>query len=88
MDHIFSVEIVTPLKAIRQAEIVSIVVPAESGYLGVLANHAPLITNLVPGKIFLRDSGNKRTTFYSSGKGFLHVLKNSVTLILDSINES
>ncbi len=85
MEKLFQVSIVTPEKAVYDGKVSSLIAPGELGYLGVLANHAPLITNLVPGKISLRDSSEKLTTIDSKGKGFLEVLNNKVTLLLDSI---
>jgi len=80
----FSVSIVTPEKTVYQGEAVSLIVPAARGYLGILADHAPLIANLTAGKIILRKDGSQAaTTFYSKGKGFLEVLKNNVILFLD-----
>jgi F-type H+-transporting ATPase subunit epsilon len=83
MGKYFKVEIVAPAKKIYSGNISSLIVPAALGYLGVLANHAPLIANLVPGKIILKESSGSLTTFYSESKGILEVLQNNVTLLLD-----
>jgi F-type H+-transporting ATPase subunit epsilon len=84
MSQQFKVDIITPEKAVYRGEAVSLIVPAELGYLGVLANHAPLIAHLKKGKISLRDGAGRASLFYSEGKGFMEVSKNKVTLILDS----
>lgn len=81
----FNVHIVTPAKEIFSGDVSSLVVPGEGGYLGVLANHAALVANLVPGEITLKDTSGKPVTFSSKGKGFLEVLKNKATLLLDSV---
>ena len=47
----FKVEIVTPEKLVFSEEVEALVVPAERGYLGVLAGHAPLLCSLHPGEI-------------------------------------
>jgi len=70
---------------VYEGRVSSLIAPGELGYLGVLANHAALITNLIPGKISFRDGSNKLTTIDSKGKGFLEVLNNNATLLLDSI---
>ena len=85
MEKLFQVNIITPEKAVYEGRVSSLIAPGELGYLGVLANHAPLITNLVPGKISFRDDSEKLTTIDSQGKGFLEVLNNNVTLLLDAI---
>jgi F-type H+-transporting ATPase subunit epsilon len=84
MSSQFHVDIITPEKVVYRDEILSLVVPAELGYLGVLANHAPLIAHLVKGKIILRDNQGKTEIFHSEGNGFIEVLKNKVTLILEA----
>jgi len=64
---------------------VSIVAPGELGYLGILANHAPLITTLAPGKLTWRSSeGRIRTA--RLGTGLLEVLRNTVTILTDSFS--
>ncbi len=80
----FHVDIVSPTKVICSQEAVSLVVPAELGYLGVLADHAPLLAHLVRGKIILRPDTNQVKIFQMNGQGFLEVAKNKVTVILDS----
>ena len=83
MPNHFHIDILSAQKTLYSAEAVSLVVPAEFGYLGVLANHAPLIAHLVKGKIIIRDDSSSAKTFDSSG-GFIEVLKNKVTVILSA----
>ena len=85
MEKTFNITIVSPAKTIFRGEAVSLVAPGEDGYLGILPDHAPLITNLVAGKIVLKETGNRYLRFNSRGKGFLHVIGNSVSLILESV---
>lgn len=84
MEHVFNVNITTRESIIYHGSASSLVAPGEMGYLGILANHAPLITNLVRGRISLKDASQKIFVFNSSGKGFLEILKNNVTVLLDS----
>lgn len=86
MGPVFKISILTRDKTIFEGRTSSLVAPGEAGYLGILANHAPLATNLIPGKItFVKESG-EREAIHSRGKGFLNVLKNDVTLLLDSVD--
>lgn len=84
MSKFFQLEIVTPQGLIFSQEIASLVVPSELGYLGVLADHAPLAANLTKGKITLTDNARRTTTLQAQGRGFIEVLKNKVMLLLDS----
>lgn len=86
MDNTFHVDIVTPERTVYSGNIISLVVPAELGYMGILANHAPLIAHLIKGKIILRSSLQETKVFNLPGSGFMEVLKNKVTLTLDSIS--
>ncbi len=80
----FHVNILTPEKKIFEGEAVSLIVPAALGYLGVLADHAPLFATLTAGKIIFKEAGRAQTVVQNPGKGFLEVLKNRVTILLDS----
>jgi len=81
----FNISIVSPEKIAYEGKAVSLIAPCESGYLGVLADHVPLICNLKSGNIFLRKTLQENISFKVSGKGFLEVLKNNVTILVDSI---
>lgn len=80
----FKLSIVTPEKIFKELEVNSIIAPGSEGYLGVLTNHAPLITTLVPGKLTAKDKNNQEKNYAISG-GFLEVYKNQVTILADSI---
>ena len=86
MSAIFNVNIVTPQKIVYEGLAASLVVPAEFGYLGVLAHHAPIVASLVRGTITVRDSSGHSRTFGCPGKGFLEVAGNAATLLLDSVD--
>ena len=84
MAKTFNLSIVAPDKVLAERKAISLVVPSELGYMGILANHAPLVANLAKGKIILRDCSGKAEEFSSSGKGFIEVLNNEVVIILRS----
>ena len=84
MAKTFNLSIVTPDKVLAERKAVSLVVPSELGYMGILANHAPLVANLAKGKIILRDGSGNTEEFLSAGKGFIEVLNNEVVIILRS----
>jgi F-type H+-transporting ATPase subunit epsilon len=79
----FKLSIVTPERVSYEADVSSLVVPGIDGYLGVLANHAPLITAMKPGKIEFRDPAGKVLTIAVSG-GFLEVSGNVATVLADT----
>ncbi len=79
----FQLSIVTPEKVIFDGEVVSLLVPGMEGYLGILSNHAPLITALQPGRIEFQDDQDKIQVFSVSG-GFVEVSGNKATLLADT----
>ncbi len=85
MAGIFNINILTREKAVYSGPVSSLIAPGELGYLGILSNHAPLMTTLAPGNIILKEPSGHAVTFKSKEKGYLHVLKNDVTVLLDSI---
>ena len=63
---------------------VSIIAPGEPGYLGILRDHAPLVTTLKPGKLtWRRPSGESLAA--GLGAGLLEVANNRVTILTDSL---
>jgi len=82
----FKTEIVTPEKIVFSEEIESLVIPAERGYLGVLAGHAPLLCTLQPGAITLR--GDKGDLHFSTSGGFMEVTPGKAVLLTESAEEA
>lgn len=87
MANDFSVSIVTPEKIFFEGKTTSLVVPAELGYLGLLAHHTPLVASLRSGKLSMKDASGKLRTFICRGGGFMEFSKNTATILLDSIND-
>jgi len=81
----FKVEIVTPEKVVFSEEAESLVVPAERGYLGVLAGHAPLLCTLKPGEISIKREGTE-IHFATSG-GFMEVTPKKASLLTESVED-
>ena len=82
----FQLEIVTPDREVFSEKIISLVVPAHRGYLGVLAGHAPLVCSLQPGEIKIETEKGDR--ILSTAGGFLEVADNRAILLSESIEDS
>lgn len=82
MAKTFQVGIYASDQILYEGEGVSLVVPSASGYLGVLADHAPLVARLSSGKITIRTRQGNTQVLDSSPGGFLQVLHNQVILLL------
>ena len=84
----FKVVIVTPDRTAFEGEAVSATLPGLEGYLGVWANHAPLVAAVAPGVVTLRtdDLGNERRL--AVGAGFVEVSDNVVNLMTDTCEDA
>lgn len=80
----FKLSAVTPEKVVFEQDASSIIAPGMQGYLGVLTDHAPLITPLIPGFLQVKDAGGQETEYFLSG-GFLEVSNNVATILADAI---
>ncbi|MCL5270913.1 MAG: F0F1 ATP synthase subunit epsilon [bacterium] len=70
-------------KVFDDKEVVSIIVPGEDGYLGVMAHHTPLVTTLGRGKLTIEKSD--KAIEYRVAGGFLEVGGNRATLLVDEL---
>jgi F-type H+-transporting ATPase subunit epsilon len=82
----FRLSIVTPEKVCYDADIKSLVAPGSDGYLGILSQHAPLITTLKPGKIEFRDAQDV-LHIMAVTNGFLEVSSNRATILADAVED-
>ena len=80
----FKLSIVSPEKVLYEDDVESLIAPGIDGYLGILSNHAPLITSLGTGKIEIRDVHKKEKTAAIS-HGFLEVSNNTATILADAV---
>jgi F-type H+-transporting ATPase subunit epsilon len=86
MPESFQLTVLTPVRTLLDERVESLVAPGSEGYLGVLANHAPLITALIPGKLTVRQPGGETRVFALSG-GFLEVSANRAVVLADAMEE-
>jgi len=86
MAKTFTLEILTPKAKIFEGTVTSVVVPAALGYLGVLANHAPMVTTLTVGQITYRDEADGMHILQAAGEGVLEVRDNKVIVLADEVN--
>jgi len=77
------VSIISPEAAVFDGEADSVVAPAFDGDVGILANHAPLMTVLGTGVLTVKSGGVARR-FHVQG-GFLQVVKNSVRVLAEQV---
>lgn len=74
-------EIITPEKVILKEEIDELMVPTETGQIGILPKHINLITTLSSGELIIKNAG-KEKVFAITG-GFLQVHNDTVSILAD-----
>lgn len=79
----FRLTIVTPQRVVYDEEVASVIAPGTLGYLGLLSNHAPIITSLKPGKLTIKNYAGKEIFVALSG-GFLENSANVCTVLADA----
>lgn len=78
----FTLTIVTAESQVFSEDVDSLVAPGIDGQLGILPNHAPLMTQLQPGEMTVRTGSNENVLAVTGG--FLEVLNNQVTILADT----
>jgi F-type H+-transporting ATPase subunit epsilon len=79
----FHLALVTPERIVYEEDVLSVIAPGSQGYLGLLSNHAPIITSLRPGKLTVKARDGKETHFAVSG-GFLENVATQCTGLADA----
>lgn len=83
MAHTLQVNIVSAEQAIFSGEADMVVAPGESGELGILPQHAPLLTRIKPGVVKVKLAGkDEEEVIYVSG-GILEVQPKVLTILAD-----
>ena len=83
----FKLTVVTPEKPFYEEDVRSIVLPGSVGYLGVLTDHAPLITALVPGELKVVEAEGEKEHLFAITGGFFEVAHNHATVLADAIED-
>jgi F-type H+-transporting ATPase subunit epsilon len=76
-----NLEIVTPEKKVLSEAVDSVSVPTMTGEVGILSNHAPLISSLKPGILSYTKGGATEKMVVSGG--FIEVSADNVSVLAD-----
>ena len=79
-------EILTPEQKIFSGDVFGVQLPGISGLFEVLDRHAPLVSALKEGKLKILKDKNT-TTSYSIQSGFVEVLNNKTTVLVEGAEE-
>ncbi len=78
----FELEIVTPERLVVKDVATEVQIPGKNGYLGILAGHAPLISELAVGEIVYRAASGQHRL--ACAWGFAEVLPDKVTILAET----
>ena len=81
MDNTLKLEIVTPDAVAYSDDVDMVTLPAVEGQIGILPQHVPLMTQMVPGEMIVRKGGQDR--FLAVGEGFVEITGDHVAILTD-----
>lgn len=79
----FTLSVVAPDRTIFEGEVLSAVVPGVNGYMGIMANHEPIIAALETGIVECKDSRGQ-STHIAIGGGFMEVSGTKAIILANS----
>ena len=82
----YTLDVVTPERVLLSEEVTETIAPGAAGQLGILAHHAPLMSELVPGEITATLADGRTTSHLIISGGFLEVAPEDghTTILADS----
>ena len=82
----FRCEVLTPEGQVFDEEVELVSTRTETGSIGILAGHQPLLGLLAPAELKLVKSGGDTVT-YAQGEGYVQVSKEGVLLLVEEAHE-
>jgi len=79
------IEIITPDRKVYEGEIRSVRVPGKKGSFQVLKDHAPIISTLERGPVYIVDKADGKHVFEIEG-GVIEVRTNKIILLSESVS--
>jgi F-type H+-transporting ATPase subunit epsilon len=76
-----TLEIVTPEARVYSDTIDTVVIPTQTGEIGILAGHIPLLTQVVSGELRLVKDGKEQ--ILAVGKGFAQIESDKVSILAE-----
>jgi F-type H+-transporting ATPase subunit epsilon len=78
----FTLEVATPERELIKVQVAEAQIPAADGYIGVLPEHSPLLSELGTGELSYVHEGETRRSLFVSG-GWVEVLPHHVRVLAD-----
>jgi F-type H+-transporting ATPase subunit epsilon len=84
MANTIHVDVVSAEASIYSGEAEFVVLPGESGELGIYPRHTPLITRIKPGSVRIKPAGGGEEELIFVAGGILEVQPNVITVLADT----
>ena len=81
MSSTLRLEIITPVATVFSEDVEMVTLPAVEGEIGILPQHVPLMTQMVPGEMVVRQNGQDR--FLAVGEGLIEITGDHVAILTD-----
>jgi len=81
-----AVSLVTPEEHIYEGETDSLIIPAESGAMGILPGHIPIVARLAIGIVKIGKDGNAR--YFGIQRGFIEYVFNKANILTEKAVET
>jgi F-type H+-transporting ATPase subunit epsilon len=81
MSSTLKLEIVTPEGTAVSDDVEMVTLPGIEGEMGILPQHVPLMTQMVPGEMTVRQNGQDR--FLAVGEGLVEITGDHVAILTD-----
>jgi F-type H+-transporting ATPase subunit epsilon len=78
-----TLEILTPEKKLYSGDVYGVLLPGITGLFEILNHHAPLVSALKNGTLKILKDKSKSSESYSIQSGFVEVLNNKVTVLVE-----
>ena len=79
-------DIVTQERSVFSKEVDYVSLPGSEGVMGILPNHAPMLTALAFGEVMVREKGDEH--FFAIGGGYAEVQPDRVIILADSAEDA
>lgn len=77
-----TLEIITPDKKVLSAQATQVVLPTETGEVGILTGHIPLVTKIVAGEVQV--VGESGSEYIAVDHGFAKVLGDTISVLTEA----
>ena len=85
MEPSYQLQVITPQGTPYAGEVIHSLIPAEDGFVGVLAHHAPYVTSSPGGRFQVREKDGRERKF-KVGLGFFEVAQDKATFLTRSFS--